>query len=587
MTTLAPTKTTIPAENAGWAALATGTQRLEQYVRDVLDGSIVACKKVRMACQRHLDDLERSRTTDWPYRFDEGKANRVIGFFERFLTPSKGDITHMQLMPWQCFIEGSLYGWVDKETGLRRFREGLVCVGRGNGKSTLMAGNSAYLASKDGERGADVYLLANTKEQAGIVFRECSTQIQTSPALAKHFRVLRDAIHFDRTNSTIQHRASDSRKLDGLNPHGAIFDEIHAMRDFKLINVIKRGMNKRKQPLAMYITTMGSVLDGPLMYYYGLFTDAMEGNLRLEVSDRMFAFIAEMDPEDDIEDSRLWIKANPSIGVLLDLETLQADWARCKQIPAERADFINKQLDIFTDASDMPFVDYDVIKKNEDWIDLGLLEGRACYGGFDLSLSEDMAAAGLEFQLDDGRYFWLCHGWTTRRKVDLDLEKIPYHEYVLNGWLSIVDGRYVTGDEVFDWFTRQTAHYEISAIGYDPANATMLVRMLEAKGFRCETVRQGPLTLNAPMKDLREVLLDGRLVHNRNALFRWFLSNVKTRGNREDQDKANWVPTKRQRYRKIDGFAALLDAHTLMLGESPLPEGLAPDMAISIYHLDL
>lgn len=573
--------------NTGWAALATGTQRLEQYVRDVLDGSIVACKKVRMACQRHLDDLERSRTTNWPYRFDEEKANRVIGFFERFLSPSKGDITHMRLMPWQCFIEGSLYGWVDKETGLRRFREGLVCVGRGNGKSTIMAGNSGYLASKDDERGADVFLLANTKEQAGIVFRECATQIQTSPALAKHFRVLRDSIHFDRTHSTIQHRASDSRKLDGLNPHGAIFDEIHAMRDFKLINVIKRGMNKRKQPLAMYITTMGSVLDGPLMYYYGLFTDAMAGNLRPEVSDRMFAYIAEMDPEDDVEDSNLWIKANPSIGVLLDLETLQADWARCKQIPAERADFINKQLDIFTDASDMPFVDYDVIRRNEDWIDLGLLEGRNCYGGFDMSLSEDMTAAGLEFQLDDGRYFWLCHIWTTQRKVELDLEKIPYHEYALSGWLSIVDGRYVTGDEVFGWFSRQSEHYEISAIGYDPANATMLVRMLEAKGFRCEAVRQGPLTLNAPMKDLREVLLDGRLVHNRNALFRWFLSNVKTRGNREDQDKANWVPTKRQRYRKIDGFAALLDAHTLMLGESPLPEGVAPDMAISIYSLDL
>lgn len=581
--------TTLPTINpaTGWAALATGTQRLEQYVRDVLDGTIIACKKVQMACQRHLDDLERSRTTDWPFRFDESKANRVIGFMERFLSPSKGDITYMRLMPWQCFIEGSLYGWVEKETGLRRFREGLVCVGRGNGKSTLMSGNASYLASKDGERGADVYLLANTKEQAGIVFRECATQIRMSPALAKHFRVLRDAIHFDRTNSTIQHRASDSRKLDGLNPHGAIFDEIHAMRDFKLINVIKRGMNKRTQPLALYITTMGSVLDGPLMYYYGLFGDAMEGNLRPEVADRMFAFIAELDPEDDYEDSSLWIKANPSIGVLLDLETLKVDWARCKQIPAERADFINKQLDIFTDAADMPFVDWDVIKRNEDWIDCGLLEGRSCFGGFDLSLSEDMTAVGLEFQLDDGRYFWLCHGWTTRRKVDLDLEKIPYHEYAMNGWLSITGGQYVSHDEIFQWFLDMQKHYEVTAIGYDPANATMLVRMLEAKGFRCEAVRQGPLTLNAPMKDLREVLLDGRLVHNRNALFRWFLSNVKTRGNLEDEDKANWVPTKRQRYRKIDGFAALLDAHTLMLGESPLPEDLSPDMSVSIYNLDL
>ncbi len=564
-----------------------GSERLAQYVQDVLDGNIIACKKVRMACQRHLDDLERSRTTDWPYRFDPEKADRIVDFFERYLSPSKGDATRMQLMPWQCFVEGSLYGWVEKSTGLRRFREGLICMGRGNGKSTLMSGNGGYLASKDGERGADVYLLANAKDQAGIVFRECAAQISGSPALRRHFRVLRDSIHYDRTRSTIQHRASDSTKLDGLNPHGAIFDEIHQMRDFKLINVIRRGMNKRKQPLAIYITTMGSVLDGPLMYYYGLYTDALNGSLRPDVADRMFAFICEMDPEDDIEDSSLWGKANPSLGVLLDLDTLIADWNRCKQIPAERADFINKQLDIFTDASDMPFVDYDVIRRNEDWIDMGLLEGRSCYGGFDLSLSEDMTAAGLEFQLDDGRYFYLCHAWTTRRKVELDLEKIPYHEYALSGWLTIVDGSYVDHDQVYQWFCDQLKHYEIAAIGYDPANATMLVRMLEAKGFRCEVVRQGPLTLNAPMKDLREVLLDGRLVHNRNSLFRWFLGNVKIRGKGEDADKANWVPTKRQRYRKIDGFAALLDAHTLMLGESPLPPGLSPEMSISIYSLDL
>lgn len=175
-----------------------------------------------MACQRHLDDLKRSQTSDWPYRFDAERADRAIGFFERFLRPSKGEITRMELMPWQCFVEGSLYGWVDKQTGLRRYREGLVCVGRGNGKSTMMSGNAAYLCSKDGERGADVYLLANSKEQASIVYRECATQIASSPALCKHFEVRRDVIRYPSTHSMIQHRASDSRKLDGLNPHGAV-----------------------------------------------------------------------------------------------------------------------------------------------------------------------------------------------------------------------------------------------------------------------------------------------------------------------------------------------------------------------------
>ena len=245
--------------------------RVHQYARDVLDGTIPMGEKVRLACQRHFDDLEKSRSPDYPWRFDEAKAARPIEFMERFLSPTKGEYGKMRLLGWQCFVEGSLYGWVDKRTGLRRFREGLIVVGRGNGKSTMVAGNATYGASKDGERGADIYLLANSKEQAGIVYEECQAQIRASPKLSPHFRVLRDGIHYDATGGRIQHRASDSRKLDGLNPHLAIFDELYGFHGFKLINVIKRAMKKRRQPLALYITTMGTVLDGPLMHYYNLF----------------------------------------------------------------------------------------------------------------------------------------------------------------------------------------------------------------------------------------------------------------------------------------------------------------------------
>ena len=562
----------------------TGTERLDQYVHDVLSGRIVACKKVRMACQRHLDDLARQNDPAFPWRFDVAKANRPIQFMEKFLTPMKGNYDKMELMPWQCFVEGSLFGWVSKETGLRRYNEGLIVIGRGNGKTTLMAGNASYGASKDGERGADVYLLANTKEQAGLCFEECRAQIMSSPALAPHFRTLRDGIHYDATNSRIMHRASDSRKLDGLNPHMAVFDEIHGYRDFKLINVIKRGMNKRRQPLALYITTMGTVLDGPLMAYYHLFTDAMLGALRPEVADRMFAFICEMDQEDDIEDSSLWIKANPGIGVLLDLEQLKADWSRAKLNPQERSDFITKQLDVFTDAGEASFVDYDIAQRNTDNIDMDSLIGRECYGGFDLSTTEDFTAAALEFPLDDGRLFVLTHTWVPRKKVELDQEKIPFYEYAMQGLLTICPGEYITQDTVYDWFVEMQEKYSIRTIGYDPANATWLVRMLTTRGFACTPVRQGPLTLNAPMKDVREQLLDGHIVHNNNPMFRWYLGNVRLRRDFYDREKENWVPTKRDRYRKIDGFMAFLDAHAEYMRLNPLAN-IEIDAGISIYSL--
>ena len=522
-----------------------------------------------------MDDLEKSRADpEYPWVFDEHKAERPIDFMERFLVPTKGDYDRMELMGWQCFIEANLYGWVDKETGLRRFREALILVGTGNGKSTMMAGNATFLACKDGERGADIYLLANSKEQAGIVFGECRAQIAASPYLAPRFRTLRDGVYYDKTNARIMHRSSDSKRLDGLNPHAAIFDEIHEYRDFKLLNIIKRKTVKRRQPLVIYITTMGNVIDGPLAYYYDLFTDAMTGKLVAEVGDRMFAYIAELDPGDDIEDPANWGKANPGLGVTLQLDELEKQWQRARHIPSERADFICKQLNIMVNADDMAFVQPEVLKRNRDTIDEESLLGRRCYGGFDLSNREDFTGAALEFPLDDGRVFVKLHSWVPQRKVDLDQEKIDYYGLQLKGYLTIVPGEYVQQEDVYEWFKAQAQKYELVAIGYDPANATRLRQMLESgdaecQPFDCVVVRQGPITLNDPMKDIKELLLAGEVVSNNDPMLAWYTDNVRISGERRHTDKENWMPLKRNKYRKIDGFMAWLDAHCIHMQREP------------------
>ena len=561
---------------------STAVQRCFAYTEDVLAGRIRACEKVKAACRRFLEDLEKSQSDpDYPWMFDEEKARRPVDFMERFLVPTKGDYDRMVLMGWQCFIECNLYGWVHKETGLRRFREGLILVGTGNGKSTMMAGNATYLSCKDEERGADIYLLANSKEQAGITFGECSRQIQASPALAKRFRPLRDGVYYDKLQSSIKPRSSDSKRLDGLNPHGAIFDEIHEYRDFKLLNIIKRKTVKRRQPMVIYITTMGTVIDGPLAYYYDLFTDAMEGKLLPEVGDRMFAFIAELDPEDDIEDPENWIKANPGIGVTLDLEELIKQWERAKAIPSERADFICKQLDIMVNADDMAFVQPEVLNRNRDRVEEESLLGRRCFGGFDLSNREDFTAAALEFPLDDGRIFVLLHSWVPQRKVDLDQEKIDYYGLQMKGYLTIVPGEYVQQEDVHAWFVEQEKKYEIVTIGYDPANATRLVQMLKTGGadypaFDCQVVRQGPITLNDPMKDIKELLLAGQVVSNQDPMLKWYTDNVRISAERRHLDKENWMPTKRNKFRKIDGFMAFLDAHCIKMQKAPAGVDFTP-----------
>ena len=540
-----------------------------EYARDACGGKILVCDKVRKACRRFLDDLERSRRDPaYPWVFDEHKAGRPIDFMERFLKPTKGDYDRMELMGWQCFIEANLYGWVDRQTGLRRFREGLIIVGTGNGKSTMVAGNATFAACKDHERGADVYLLANSKDQAGIVFNECKGQIDASPYLAPRFRTLRDGVYYDKMNATIRHRSSDSKRLDGLNPHLAIFDEIHEYRDFKLINIIARKTVKRTQPLILYITTMGTVIDGPLAFYYDQFSDVLNGNIKEDVADRMFAYIAELDEHDDPEDSSLWIKANPGLGKTLQLAELREKWERNKLIPSERADFLCKQLNIMVNADDMAFVQPEVVRRNNAVIPEEALLGRRCYGGFDLSSREDFTAAALEFPLDDGRVYVLLHSWIPRRKAELDQEKIDYYGLAMKGYLSIVEGEYIQQEDVWQWFLEQAEKYEIVTIGYDPANATRLRQLLETR-FECQVVRQGPITLNDPMKDIKELLLAGNVVSNQDPMLAWYTDNVRISGEKRHTDKANWMPMKRNRFRKIDGFMAWLDAHAIRMQKQP------------------
>lgn len=535
------------------------------YAEDVLSGKIIASKKVKMACKRHINDLKRQGTDAFPFIFDEEKAFRPIDYIQRFCKPSQGDYDRLELQPWQHFIIGSLYGWVHKDTGLRRFREGLIFVGRKNGKTTKISGLSLYAASKDGENGARVFQLANSKEQARELFDECKAMVKASTLLNRHFDETLHEIRFGRTMSKIMPLATDSKKLDGKNCSFGVFDEIHEYKNYKLINVIKNSTGARRQPLLLYITTAGYQLDGPLMDYYEKAADVLEGVIQDE---RSFYYMAELDEEDDIEDPTNWIKANPNLGVTLKLETLIEEWETRKHIPAERNDFITKRLNRFVQSDEQSFIDFEIIKRNDAVIDLKELEGRTCIGGFDLSQTEDFTSADLEFILDDGRIFVLSHSWVPRKKVLEDNNNLPFREWEGEGLLTIIPGDYVKHEYVFDWFVAQSQHFPIDLITYDPANAFRLVKDLETYGFQTEKVRQGALTLSPALKDIKELLLDGKVVYNRNRLFRWYLNNVKL----VDDRNGNWMPTKQNRYRKIDGFAAWLNSHTEVMKRMAVPQ---------------
>lgn len=540
-----------------------------QFAEDVVSGKIISGKRRKQACQRFIDELVKAHTDpSYPWKFDIEKAYRPIEFIERFLTPTKGAYSRMELLPWQHFLEANMYGWVSKKTGYRRFREAIIVVGQGNGKSTLIAGNAAYGLTKDGERGAEIYCLANSREQARIIFNECSSQVTNSPVLSKHVRVTKQGMFYDKTNSKFQPLASDSKNLDGRNVHMGVFDEIQEYRDYKLINVIKGKTKKRKQPLIIYITTLGSVIDGPLMDFYILGGQILDntGAIAQRASDRTFVYIDEIDENDNPTDPACWGKANPSLGALLDMEDLLDEWERVKTIPAERSNFINKQLNVFTNVDELSFLDDKVIKKNNREINLETLRGARCYGGFDLSETEDFTSACLEFPLPDNDFFVLEHSWVPEKKAKEDHEKLDWQHLVQQGWLTIVPGEYVDYNLVFQWFMKQREIYRIDSIGFDPAKAFLLVQLMRENGFILNEVRQGELTLTAPLDNLKERFLDGNIIHNNSRMFNWYLGNVKLT---KRSANATYLPTKQSKYRKIDGFAALLDAHTEYLRKNP------------------
>lgn len=541
------------------------------YAKMVVEGSIVAGKYVKLACERHLKDLKRSKEdTNYPWRFDEYKAWRPIRFVEAKCKPSKGDFDKLVMQPWQHFIVGCMFGWVSKETGKRRFRESLIFLGRKNGKTTLESGLADYMVGYDGENGPNVYFLANSQKQASILYEEARNMITASPWLRERYVPNRNEIRFPADNGKIVAMSAEKNNKDGENLHFGVFDEIHEYEDYTLINVMKRSRGTRKQPLIVYITTAGYVLDGPLTDFIEQGHDTLE-NYDDGINERTFYYLASLDKKSEMNDPSMWVKANPNIG-LMSLSDMINDFKSDRRSPKELADWLTKQFNIFSEVDEMSFVTPETILKNNKTIDISELDGRDCVGGYDLSDTEDFTSACLEFPLDDGGVFILEKSWVPRHRVEIDKNQERMADWERRGDLEVIPGDYVDYTYVLDWFKEQADKYNILQVNYDPAKAIRLNKEMESAGFSTEIVRQGFFTLGGPLQNMKELLLDGKVVFNNQSMFKWYLSNVHLRKDRND----NWLPTKTSRNRKIDGFAAALDAHVSIIDQLVQPEQEGP-----------
>jgi phage terminase large subunit-like protein len=531
-----------------------------EYWEKIQSGEVQACRRLKQQYQKLVDEIEHPRD---PWVFDIEKANRPIEFIERFCKHSKGKWAGkpVRLELFQKAKLQAVYGFVHRETGLRRAREVLTIVGRKNGKSTEKAALGNYMLVADGEGGAEVYSVATKKDQARIVWTEAHNMVSQSPALSKHIKKRKTDLYFPVTFSKFEPLASDSNSLDGLNVHYAIMDELHAIKDRNLYDVIKQAMTAREQPLLDMITTAGFVRECIYDSIYEYACNVLDGIVE---DDRFLAFIYELDDRSEWTDFRMWEKANPGLGTIKDYNELAANVERAKNDPDFLPTVLTKDFNI-RDTVAGTWLTFDQVN-NEETFTMDDIRDTYAVGGADLSSTTDLTCATLLIMKPGSdKIYCLQHYFLPAELVEQRVreDKIPYDKWAERGLLTLCEGNKVNYHDVTAWFLRMMEEYGIHPvwIGYDPWNSQYWVDEMEVHGFRMEVVRQGAQTLSQPMKELAADLMAKRINYNDNPILKWCLTNTSVK--RDEND--NIRPVKGQKSRqRIDGAVSLLIAYTVL-----------------------
>lgn len=529
-----------------------------QYAEDVIAGRVVTGKLVRLACERHLRDLARQGAPDFPYVFDPARAERVFAFYG-FCRHVKGKLAGNPIIldPWQKFILGSIFGWVHRDTGLRRFRKAYVQVGRKNGKSTMLSGLGLYMLMADGEWGAEVYATATKADQARIVYDAARTMAIRSPDLLKRLEPGRARMVYPYTESVFMPLSKDTKSLDGLNPHLGIIDEYHAHLTSEMYDVLVSGMGQRAQPLLFVITTAGFDLSSPC---YEEYTYCVKILQQVLVNEEYFVYIAQLDPEDNPQDESVWIKANPLLATTEEgMQYLRGELRAALDVPSKMRSFLTKNMNVWVDQAEDGYMPMDKWRAANG--EIPDLRGHPCYVGVDLSAKIDLTSVAFEFPLEGGHFVVLSHSFmpeetlAVKRKTD----KVPYDAWVRQGYITVTPGAVVDYQFIRQYIKDQVERngWDIQEICVDPWNATQFATDMMNDGFRVVEIIQGIRTLSEPTKHFREMVLAGKVIHDGNPVLTWAMSNAVER----QDHNGNIMLDKAKSRQRIDPAAALINAH--------------------------
>lgn len=513
-----------------------------------------------------------------PCRFDTASASKALGFFEHCLQHVEDSFKtkageRFILQPWQKAIVANLFGW-KRPDGTRRYREALIFVPRKNGKSFLAAGIANYMLFCDGERGAQVYCGAAESEQAMLVYNMVRQQIAQEPVLDKVSEIYHRRIVIPSMNSRLRPLTAKAATKHGFGAHCVVLDELHALPDRTLYDVLKTSMGARRQPLFVNITTSDFHRESICNEIYSLGKKVQEG--KTVVDPYFLPVIYEAEKDDDWKDPKIWAKANPCLGVSVSEEYVAAECKRAQDSPTYENTFKRLQLNMRTEQ-DVRWLKMDL------WDACGLtpineeaLHGSECWGGLDLASRVDIAAFVLVFPDPDGSGFILLpRFWVPRENMRerQAKDRVPYETWAQQGLIEPTEGDAIDYDFIRKRIGELASKYSIREIAVDPWNCQQISTQLVSDGLSMVQFRQGYASMSEPTKELERLLVTGRLKHGGNPVLRWMASNMAV----TMDPSGNIKPAKNKSTEKIDGIVAAIMA----IGRASIKGGAAESVYAS------
>lgn len=526
--------------------------KLEAYVAGVLSGEVIACEWVRLACERHRRDREAKAS--FPYRFDPARAERICKFISMF-AHTKGEWARrgerINLEGWQCFWVGSIFGWVHKKTGLRRFRKARLYVPRKNGKSLLVAPIGLYMLAADNEPGAEVYSGATTEKQAWEVFGPAKLMASKLPEYTEHFGVQVNAKSLTRVADMAKFEPVIGQPGDGASPHCSITDEFHEHATDAQLATMETGMGARAQPLSIVVSTAGDNVAGPCRDDWLDCQKVLQG---INEDDRLFALIFTVDQDDDWTSESALRKANPNFDISVSAEFLLAQQRDAINNPRKQGHFKTKHLNMWVQARDA-YINMQRWAECQRPLQLEDFKGRRCFVGLDLASKIDLAALELLFPNDDGTFARFGRYYLPEATVELP-ENQHYHGWHVDGLLTVTPGNMIDYFYILEDLKQIAKDFDIEEVAYDPYNATMLVTACQQEGLPMVEFGATVGNFSEPMKQVEALIADRKLFHDGDPVMNWAMSNVTAKVDRKD----NVFPNKERKENKIDPFVALVMA---------------------------